>query len=67
MRFVAPITRIERRSLPDPSETSVEIVSPDGVPIGTLTFDGKGTSRLAYAPGQAPHRRWPLKAKHRRR
>jgi hypothetical protein len=58
------VTRIERISLPDPTGP-VKIHTNDGQLIGTLTFE-KGTSRLTYATGQQPHRRWPLKRKHRR-
>ena len=58
-------TTIRRESLPDPTGP-VEIHTNDGQLIGTLTFE-KGTSRLTYATDQQPHRRWPLKRKHRQR
>ena len=62
------LLRIGRESLPDHDGTPIDIYA-DGNGfdhIGTLTIE-KGISRLDYAPGQAPHRAYPLKKKHRAR
>lgn len=61
------MTIISRWTLPDHDGSPIEIVSPNGDPIGTLTFDTKGTSRLDLAPGQQPYRPVRLKRKHRAR
>lgn len=63
-----PSIKITKTQLPDPPE-SLAIVSNDGQPIGTLRFTSKNgiTSVLEYAPGQQPHRTYPLRAKHRPR
>jgi len=58
-------TRIGREQLPDPTGP-IHVYGNDDTFIGTLTFE-KGTSRLDYAPGQQPHRAYPLKKKHRQR
>jgi hypothetical protein len=60
------VTRIVKRSLPDHSGEDIEVIN-DWCHIGTLTFDSKGNSTWTDAPGQQPHRRWPLKRKYRNR
>ena len=60
------VTRIERITLPDPTDESLQIYTADGQLLGTLTFE-KNTSRLDYAPGQQPHRPYPLRKKYRPR
>ncbi len=64
-----PSIKISKTSLPDPPE-SVTIEGSDGQLIGTLRFavkSGTTTSVLEYAPGQEPHRHYPLRSKHRQR
>ena len=64
-----PSIKISKESLPDPPE-ALTIESNDGQVIGTLRFGFKGgttTSVLEYAPGQEPHRHYPLRSKHRAR
>lgn len=50
---------------------SIDIYSNDGQLIGTLELtaqkSGTTTSTLTYAPGQQPHRTYPLKGKYRAR
>jgi hypothetical protein len=63
-----PSIKISKEVLPDPPET-VTIEGSDGQLIGTLRFTYKNgiTSVLEYAPGQEPHRHYPLRSKHRAR
>ena len=64
-----PSIKITKTTLPDAPET-LAIESNDGQQIGTLRFavkSGTTTSVLEYAPGQEPHRHYPLRAKHRQR
>jgi trehalose utilization protein len=63
-----PSIKISKTSLPDPPET-LTIEGSDGQLIGTLRFTYKNgiTSVLEYAPGQEPHRTYPLRSKHRAR
>lgn len=63
-----PSIKISRTQLPDPPE-ALTIESNDGQLIGTLRFTYKNgiTSVLEYAPGQEPHRHYPLRSKHRPR
>lgn len=63
-----PSIKISRTQLPDPPE-ALTIESNDGHLIGTLRFTYKNgiTSVLEYAPGQLPHRTYPLRSKHRAR
>ena len=64
-----PSIKISRQQLPDPPE-ALTIESNDGQLIGTLRFGFKGgttSSVLEYAPGQLPHRTYPLRSKHRPR
>jgi hypothetical protein len=64
-----PSIKISKTSLPDPPE-SLTIKGNDGQPIGILRFtlkSGTTTSVLEYAPGQEPHRHYPLRSKHRPR
>ncbi len=62
---MSAITTITRRTLPDHDGTPIEVMS-GTAHIGTLTFDNKGNSKWADAPGQQPHRPMRLKRKHRR-
>jgi len=59
-------TRIEKRSLPDHDGGTIVVCSSDGDEIGVLKFDGKGTSKWTDLWDLPPHRRWPLKRKHRK-
>lgn len=63
-----PSIKISKTSLPDPPE-AITIQANDGHLIGTLRLSYKNgiTSVLEYAPGQPPHRTYPLRAKHRPR
>jgi hypothetical protein len=64
-----PSIKISKESLPDPPE-ALTIQANDGHLIGTLRFANKAgttTSVLEYAPGQEPHRHYPLRSKHRAR
>jgi hypothetical protein len=64
-----PSIKISKTSLPDPPE-SLTIEGNDGQLIGALRFavkSGTTTSVLEYAPGQEPHRHYPLRSKHRPR
>ena len=64
-----PSIKISRQQLPDPPE-ALTIQANDGHLIGTLRFGFKGgttSSVLEYAPGQLPHRTYPLRSKHRAR
>jgi hypothetical protein len=63
-----PSIKISKEVLPDPPET-LTIEGSDGQLIGTLRFTYKNgiTSVLEYAPGQEPHRHYPLRSKHRQR
>jgi hypothetical protein len=63
-----PSIKISKEVLPDPPE-SLTIEGSDGQLIGTLRFTYKNgiTSVLEYAPGQEPHRHYPLRSKHRQR
>lgn len=64
-----PSIKISRTQLPDPPE-ALTIQGNDGHLIGTLRFAAKAgttTSALEYAPGQLPHRTYPLRSKHRAR
>jgi hypothetical protein len=63
-----PSIKISKEVLPDPPE-SLTIEGTDGQLIGTLRFTYKNgiTSVLEYAPGQEPHRHYPLRSKHRQR
>ena len=63
-----PSIKISKTALPDPPETLI-IDGSDGQLIGTLRFTYKNgiTSVLEYAPGQEPHRHYPLRSKHRQR
>ena len=64
-----PSIKISKTSLPDPPE-ALTIQANDGHLIGTLRFGFKGgttSSVLEYAPGQLPHRTYPLRSKHRAR
>ena len=64
-----PSIKISKTSLPDPPE-ALTIQANDGHLIGTLRFSTKSgttTSVLEYAPGQLPHRTYPLRSKHRAR
>ena len=62
--------KIHREQLPDYAG-SIDIYSNDGQIIGTLEVtaqkSGTATSTLTYAPGQQPHRTYPLKGKYRAR
>ena len=60
--------KISKTQLPDPPE-ALTIQGSDGQLIGTLRFTYKNgiTSVLEYAPGQEPHRHYPLRSKHRQR
>jgi len=59
------ITKLGKTSLPD-ATWPIEVRSNDGEHvIGSLVNDGKGNVTLQYAPGQLPHRTYPLKKKHR--
>ena len=60
--------KISKTQLPDPPE-ALTIQGSDGQLIGTLRFTYKNgiTSVLEYAPGQEPHRHYPLRSKHRPR
>lgn len=65
---MAARTKITRGGTPDTTVSSVDVVANTGAVIGTLRFEAKSgmtTSVLNYAPGQEPHRTWPLKRKHR--
>lgn len=65
-----PSIRIGRVALPDPSSDKITVESNDGQTIGVLEFTAKSgttTSALVYAPGQQPHRQYPLRSKHRPR
>jgi hypothetical protein len=64
-----PSIKISKTSLPDPPEKIV-LYTNDGGPLGILRFavkSGTTTSVLEYAPGQEPHRHYPLRSKHRPR
>jgi hypothetical protein len=63
-----PSIKISKTQLPDPPE-ALTIQGSDGQLIGTLRFTYKNgiTSVLEYAPGQEPHRHYPLRSKHRPR
>jgi hypothetical protein len=63
-----PSIKISKTQLPDPPE-ALTIQGSDGQLIGTLRFTYKNgiTSVLEYAPGQEPHRHYPLRSKHRQR
>jgi hypothetical protein len=64
-----PSIKISKTSLPDPPE-ALTIQANDGQLIGTLRFSfkaGTTSSVLEYAPGQLPHRTYPLRSKHRPR
>ena len=62
--------KIHREQLPDYAG-NIHIYSNDGQFIGTLEVtaqkSGTATSTLTYAPGQQPHRTYPLKGKYRAR
>ena len=59
------VTRISRTSLPDHDGTPIVVRSPQGDEIGVLEFD-KHTSKWTDLWDLPPHRRWPLKRKHRK-
>ena len=64
-----PSIKISKTQLPDPPE-KVVLYTNDGKPLGILRFavkSGTTTSVLEYAPGQEPHRHYPLRSKHRQR
>ena len=63
-----PSIKISKTQLPVPPE-ALTIQGSDGQLIGTLRFTYKNgiTSVLEYAPGQEPHRHYPLRSKHRQR
>jgi len=64
-----PSIKISKTALPDPPEKIV-LYTNDGGPLGILRFavkSGTTTSVLEYAPGQEPHRHYPLRSKHRPR
>jgi len=64
-----PSIKISKTQLPDAPESTV-LYTNDGQLIGTLRFavkSGTTTSVLEYAPGQEPHRHYPLRSKHRQR
>jgi hypothetical protein len=64
-----PSIKISKTALPDPPEKIV-LYTNDGGPLGILRFavkSGTTTSVLEYAPGQEPHRHYPLRSKHRQR
>jgi hypothetical protein len=64
-----PSIKISKTQLPDPPEKIV-LYTNDGGPLGILRFavkSGTTTSVLEYAPGQEPHRHYPLRSKHRQR
>ena len=63
-----PSIKVTRQQLPEPPE-KVVLYTNDGKPLGILRFTYKNgiTSVLEYAPGQLPHRTYPLRSKHRPR
>jgi hypothetical protein len=64
-----PSIKISRQQLLDAPESTV-LYTNDGKPLGILRFSTKSgttTSVLEYAPGQLPHRTYPLRSKHRAR
>jgi len=64
-----PSIKISKELLPDAPEKTV-LYTDDGKPLGILRFtlkSGTTTSVLEYAPGQTPHRHYPLRSKHRPR
>jgi hypothetical protein len=64
-----PTIKIIKTQLPDAPESTV-LYTNDGKPLGILRFtlkSGTTTSVLEYAPGQKPHRLYPLRSKHRPR
>ncbi len=64
-----PSIKVTRQQLPEPPE-KVVLYTNDGKPLGILRFtfkSGTTTSVLEYAPGQLPHRTYPLRSKHRQR
>jgi hypothetical protein len=64
-----PSIKISKTALPDPPEKIV-LYTNNGGPLGILRFavkSGTTTSVLEYAPGQEPHRHYPLRSKHRQR
>lgn len=64
-----PSIKISKEALPDAPEKIV-LYTNDGGPLGILRFavkSGTTTSVLEYAPGQEPHRHYPLRSKHRQR
>jgi len=64
-----PSIKISRQQLPDAPESTV-LYTDDGKPLGILRFtlkSGTTTSVLEYAPGQLPHRTYPMRSKHRAR
>lgn len=65
-----PSIKISKTQLPDHAGDTLDVLSNDGQKIGTLRFatkSGTTTSVLEYAPGQQPHRHYPLRSKHRQR
>lgn len=65
-----PSIKITRQALPDHAGDTLDVLSNDGQKIGTLRFatkSGTTTSVIEYAPGQEPHRHYPLRSKHRQR
>ena len=64
-----PSIKISKTQLPDAPESTV-LYTNDGKPLGILRFtvkSGTTTSAIEYAPGQEPHRHYPLRSKHRQR
>jgi hypothetical protein len=64
-----PSIKISKEPLFDAPEKIV-LYTNDGGPLGILRFtlkSGITTSVLEYAPGQLPHRTYPLRSKHRPR
>lgn len=64
-----PSIKITRQTLPDAPDV-LDVLDNNGQVIGTLRFtykSGTTTSVLEYAPGQLPHRHYPLRSKHRQR
>jgi len=65
-----PSIKISKTQLADHVGDTLDVLSNDGQKIGTLRFatkSGTTTSVLEYAPGQQPHRHYPLRSKHRQR
>jgi hypothetical protein len=65
-----PSIKITKTQLPDHVGDVLDVLSNDGQKIGILRFTAKSgttTSTLELAPGQLPHRTYPLRSKHRAR